>query len=353
MIAIIITLIALGIVIFVHELGHMLIAKASGIGVLEFSIGMGPKVFSKKIKETTYSLRAFPVGGFVSVAGLDTDKKETIPDEINYYKKPFLNRFFTIASGSLVNILFGFLIFLVIFSLLGVPQATTTIDKIMPNSPAEKAGLVAGDKIIKINSNKINKIEKDFIPVIQHSGNKVLTIEIIRNSEPLILKVIPEIKHKKLGRIGIYFETKITHFNPISAFSYSIIETGKTIKLVFVSLWMLVRGEVSLNEMAGPIGIIQLASFQLNRGLLYFLNIMAIISISLGVINLFPFPILDGGHLVLLCLEFIMKKPLNQKIESIINNTGAVVLISLMILIIINDIFNWSSRVQLLQKITN
>ncbi|MFA5880098.1 MAG: RIP metalloprotease RseP [Candidatus Margulisiibacteriota bacterium] len=355
MIAIIVTLIALGIVIFVHEFGHMIVAKSLGIGILEFSIGMGPKIFSKKIKETTYSLRILPVGGFVSVAGLDTDKNLEIPDNINYYKKSYLARLLTVAAGSVFNILLGLLIFFCIFTLIGVPQPINTIDKILPKSPAAKVGLLPSDKIIRVNGIIIKDLQKDLISVIHASANKPITLSVLRDSLTKTIILIPtkSTPSAKIGTIGVYFKNEVKRHSVISAAKYSVIQTYNTITLVFKSLIMLFNREVSLKELAGPIGIVQIASFQLSKGLLYFFNIMAVISISLGVVNLFPFPVLDGGHIFLLLIEWIMRRPLNNKIATFINNTGAVVLITLMVLIVLNDLVNWGERVSLLKKLMN
>lgn len=355
MIAIIITLIALGIVIFIHELGHMLVAKKMGIGILEFSVGMGPKIFSKKIKETIYSLRILPVGGFVSVAGLDTDKDLEVPDEINYVKKPFLARLCTVAAGSVFNILLGFFIFFFIFTLIGVPKPISTIDKIIPDSPAAKAGLQSNDKIISINQHPVKNVDKDLITVIHNSAGNPITLVVLRGSITKLITVTPtkSTSRAKISTIGVYFQNEIKHDSLLAATKNSFLQTYNTIAMVFKSLAMLFNREVSLKELAGPIGIVQIASFQLNKGIIYFFNIMAVISISLGVINLFPFPVLDGGHILLLCIEWLIRKPLNKKVETIVNNTGAAVLITLMVLIVANDIFNWGARVALLKKLTN
>jgi regulator of sigma E protease len=351
MLSIIITLFAVGVVIFVHELGHMLAAKRAGIGVYEFSVGMGPKLLSKKFKETIYSLRAFPFGGFVKLAGLDEDeegKKSEAADSFN--SKSILARSITISAGSLVNIFFGFLIFFGIYLFLGIPHTTNQIMKIMPDSPAQRVGLQVGDTVVALNGQKVKEVQSDFIKSINQNEGKELELTILRQKENQIIKVIPQkIGKAKVATIGIYFDVKYDRVNIFKIFYYSLVETKDTIKSVFVSLGMLFSGQAALSDVAGPIGIIQIVSFQLSRGVLYFLNIMALISISLGVINLFPFPVLDGGYIALLLYELISRKAVNKNVEDIMNKAGMAVLVTLMVLVVINDCVNWGHRVEILK----
>jgi regulator of sigma E protease len=153
---IIFTIIAFGFVILVHELGHLIIAKKAGIGVYEFSVGFGPKIFSKKIKNTVYALRALPFGGFVKVAGMDDQEEEKTPPELDFNQKPLLHRAATIAAGSFCNILFGFLLFFLAYTIFGIPFADNTIQKIKLNSPTAHLELQPGDKILQLNNYPIS-----------------------------------------------------------------------------------------------------------------------------------------------------------------------------------------------------
>lgn len=354
MLGIIVTIFAIGIVIFIHELGHMLCAKRAGIGVFEFSIGMGPQLIAVTRHETKYTLRLLPFGGFVKLAGIDDHPDENSSPEINFFNKPFLSRFLTIAAGSLTNIIFGFLIFCFIFSMLGIPTLSTVIDRLTPDSPAAKAGLKSHDEIVAINNIPIKNIEKDLLKVIQNSTGTPLTIKYIRQNQPFSAIIIPESTSKagqSVGRIGVYFGIEVKRSSPIDSVQLAIKETYNNIRLVFVSISMLIHHEAGMKDLAGPIGIIQVASFQWQKGLIYFLNIIAMISISLGVINLFPIPVLDGGHLFFLILEGIFRRPLNRNIMGYINQAGVIVLIFLMALIVVNDIINWGERIAMLKKL--
>jgi len=349
-----ITIFALGLVIFLHELGHMLMAKRAGIGVYEFSVGMGPKIYAKQYGETLYSLRLLPLGGFVKLAGLDDDKENPAPPDKSFNEKSVGARFLTIAAGSVMNIILGFVIFVLMFSIIGVPKVNNVISEVLPNSPAQAQQLQPGDTIVSINGLSIDDPQKDIIGQIHQSADKKITITYRRNDVTNQISIIPKPyeKNPKVGLIGILLDSTTQRYNPITSIGLGMKETYTRVKLVFLSLSMLVNGQAGLKDMAGPIGIIQLASFQLSRSFLNFLDMMALISISLGVINLFPFPVLDGGHLLLLLIESIRRKRISQKWETAVNNIGAAVLISLMVIIIINDIINWESRVQFLQNLT-
>lgn len=353
MLGILITIFAIGLVIFVHEFGHMVVAKLSGISVFEFSIGMGPKIWAFKLQETVYTLRLLPVGGFVKLAGLDdTPLLGSVSEEVKFNHKPFFHKFFTISAGALFNIFFGFLIFFVIFSCLGIPKSTPKIHKILPNSPAFQAGLQKDDVLISVNQQKIKDVYKDFVLVVEKSSAKSLSIQYMRNHQIYSTHMIPEARltGQKVGRVGIYFSYQFIRSSIYDAVVLGVKETYMNIKLVFISLKMLVFQQVGLKDLAGPIGIVQLASFQYQKGLIYFLNIVAMISISLGVANLLPFPVLDGGHLLFLMIEFIFGRPLSKDVLVRVNQFGAMVLIFFMVMIIANDVMNWQARNILLKK---
>jgi regulator of sigma E protease len=349
-----ITIIALGIVIFAHELGHMLVAKKAGVGVLEFSVGMGPKIYGKKVGETLYCLRAFPFGGFVKLAGLDDDDDgaEPIPAELDFYEKSIISRTAIIVAGCVTNIILGFLIYILIFLLSGNPIISNIVEQVMPETPAYKVGLLAGDKILAIDGHKVINAEIDITKRIRQSANKTLVIEYERAAQTFSVNITPEqAKNAKHVMIGVLLKQAGVNRNPILAVKNGAKETVNSIKMVFTSLSMLFTGKVSLKHMAGPIGIVQIAAFSLKKGLAGFLNIMALISVSLGVINLFPFPVLDGGHILFLALEAIRKKRLGKKTETIITNMGAAVLISLMLIIIVNDVVFWKERLLFLKSL--
>lgn len=344
--AILITIIALGVVIFLHELGHLLAAKKAGVGALEFSIGMGPKLWSKKLGETVYSLRLFPIGGFVKLAGLD-DTEEPCEPHLNFYNKTFFQRFLTIAAGPIMNLILGLFIFLALYVGMGKQVLTSQIDMVQPSSPAAAAGLLKGDTIVAVEGQPVRDLVPDLIQKIKASNNKALAFTCVRAGESILISVTPQPNEKGVPSIGIVF---VPSFQKLD-FLHGVQEAGKQtwfqMKMVFISLKMLVTGQAGLKQMAGPIGIVQFASFGLHQGVYQFMSIMAMISISLGVANLFPFPVLDGGHLLFLGIEAIRGKRLSPKAEAWLINIGAGVLITLMVLIVGNDLLNWQTRLHL------
>jgi len=349
---ILITILALGFVIFIHELGHMLVAKFFGVGVHEFSIGMGPAVLKKKLKETLYALRVLPFGGFVKLAGLDDSEETPSPDDQNFLKKPIYQRFCVLAAGSSMNILLGFCVILCLFAFWGKPVLSPTINGVVPNSPAFQAGLLKGDKLLAINNLKINDMRTDVIKRINQSEGVSVKLDIEREGQLLSLHVIPTVESgtEKPAVIGILLQSDLQRGSLFQVVGWSLDKTSDYIGMVFTSIHMLVTAKASVQDMAGPIGIVQYASFELNRSLVSFLNIIALISISLGVINLFPFPVLDGGHILFLLIEWVTKKPVSKPITEKVTQIGALALMLLMGFIVFNDINTWASRKSLLES---
>ncbi len=345
---ILITLLGLGLVIFVHELGHLWAAKRAGIGVLEFSIGMGPKVLSRKFGETLYALRVFPLGGFVKLAGMDPDEDGAMPVSAHFQSRPMAGRMLTIVAGSLMNLSFGFLLFVCMFSFSGKAMVSPVIEGILPESPAAISGLQTGDTIMTLNGNPIQDINKDFIQVLQQSEGSV-RLQILREEQTFELPITPASVDGR-AQIGVRFAIA-TENKPVGfreALDLGAQTTWNHITMVFKTVSMLFSGKVSVKDMAGPVGIIQFATAGLSHGFSQFVGIVAMISISLGVFNLFPFPVLDGGHLVLLMIEAVRGKPLSDTINNRIQQFGTVILIALMIFILFNDVSQWQSRWQLL-----
>jgi regulator of sigma E protease len=348
---ILITLLGLGVVIFVHELGHLWAAKRAGIGVIEFSIGMGPKVYSRPFNGTLYAIRAFPLGGFVKLAGMDPeDSENNIPVSAHFQSRPMSGRMLTIVAGSLMNLSFGFLLFVCLFSFSGKAIVSPTIEGVLPNSPAATVGLQAGDILQQLNGQNIQDVSKDFIQKLQQIDGDI-HIQVIRDDASFDVTLSPS---RVDGRAQIGVRFAIAEERQPVGFREALDMGAKTtwghVTMVFKTLGMLFSGKVSVKDMAGPVGIIQFATAGLSHGFSQFIGIVAMISISLGIFNLFPFPVLDGGHLVLLMIEAVRGKPLSETTTNRIQQFGTVVLIALMILILFNDISQWQARWQLLGK---
>jgi regulator of sigma E protease len=344
----VITLLALGFVIFIHELGHLLAAKRVRVGVTEFAIGMGPKVFSFHFRDTMYSLRLLPFGGFVRAKGLDD--MDSCPIEEDYREKSALAKAFILVAGSAMNLLLGFLIFTSIALVVGEVKLSSTINGVLDNSPAQLMGLQDGDKIIKINDIEIDDVTTDLIKPIKESNGASITLTFIRDNIESTVTITPEKRNGDNYQIGVSFGTSSNELGVFQSIKFGFMKSLSTISQSFLGIKMLISGQASVNELAGPVGIIQIASSQIQHSMVAFFSLMAFISISLGVINLFPFPVLDGGHLLFLLIETLRGKPLSKNVEMVINNTAAFILIGLMMFIVFNDVISWNDRVNLIKE---
>ena len=346
-----ITVLALGFVVFFHELGHMLFAKWFGVGVYEFSVGMGPKVLGKKIKETLYSVRLLPFGGFVKLAGLDDEESEVPVDEnLKFTSKPVYQRFLILSAGSLMNIFLGFLIFFFLYLFMGVPHSTTEISSVAPHSSAMVAGLKGGDVIESVDGVSLNHSGNLLVSRIMSSNQHPLAFRVLRNGQFFEVTLSPKFEKNKYV-IGVVLKSVPIHVSFFQAVKLGAMTVCYHVYLVFYGLSELFHGHAAMDQLTGPIGIIQFASYQFHEGVLQFFKVIAMISISLGVMNLLPFPVLDGGHLFFLLFEGVRGKPLSKKIEGYVNNGGIAILVALMLLIVVNDIRFWGLRSQILKSL--
>ena len=346
---ILITIIALGFVIFIHELGHFIAAKKAKVGVSEFAVGMGPKIFSFDYQETMVSLRALPIGGFVRVKGLEDTENCSIEED--YRQKSAISKASILAAGSFMNFVLGLVIFTMIGFFSGDKEITNTIETIVDNYPAQEVGLKSGDKIIAINNKKLRDVQSDLMSFISQSNGEPFYLTVLQDNQEKVVTISAQLNEREAYVIGVGFKVDSVPLNIIESFVFGFQKTGLVIGQTIVGLKMLISGEATINDMAGPVGIIQLASAQFKTGLFAFLGLIAFISINLGVINLFPIPVLDGGHLLLLLIEVLRGKPLDKKAELVINNTAAAFLIGLMIFIVFNDLINWNERMSIIKDI--
>jgi len=335
---IVIALLILGILIFVHELGHFVAAKIFNIPVSEFALGMGPKVFSYEGKETTYSLRAIPVGGFVNIEGMEIDSE--VEDGFN--SKHPLKRFIVLFAGVFMNFLLAFLIIFVNVKVSGVytPSKEPVIGHIAETSPG-KGILLPKDKILKINRQKIASwdelkgiinadIEK-YLDVTE----KNIDIEVERNNVVQNFQIkAQKDPQSKVFLIGIGPEAMKDRSLK------RVFESNKEIYTMMISgLKKLFTGQVKKSEVSGPIGIVKAVGEFSKEGLGPLAFLAALLSINLGLLNLLPFPALDGGRIVFVILEIFGIK-VNKKIEEKLHYAGMLVLFALIFLISINDVMN-------------
>lgn len=349
-------IVLLGIIIFVHEFGHFIVAKLMRVRVLKFSLGFGPKIIGRKYGDTDYLISAIPLGGYVKMLGEMPDEELADTEKpFSYTHQPVWKRFLIVFSGPLFNILFAVVIFFFSF-VNGLPSLVPEIGSVISDSPAEKAGLMKGDRISEINGDRINEWE-EMTTIIHESPGKNLSLKIQRGGNILQISVTPEKKKvpdifgqgKEIGLIGIKpsGNTFIKKDNPLSAIRNSIARTWEMSVLTVVSIVKLIQRVIPMDTMGGPILIVQMAGEQASRGFLNFFIFMAIININLGVLNLLPIPILDGGHILFLMLEGIRGKPLSEKVISLSQRIGLVFILTIMAFVIYNDILRLITGKQL------
>lgn len=344
-------LVVLGVLIFFHELGHFLVAKHFGIKVLKFSLGFGPKVLGKKIGETEYLISAIPLGGYVKMLGESDDDEEDpiLPEDESksFSHKPVLQRIAVVAAGPIFNLLLALLIFCASFGFTGMQVLTTEIGQVREGSPAEKAGLKKGDLIISIDDMD-TQTWPQLKELVQDNRGEPIKVTLLRNGQLSTVTVIPEmnmvknifgeeIKTPLLGVVaaGSFKEIKL---GILGALNEGFLKTWDIIKLTCLTVIKLFQGIVSIKTLGGPILIGQMTGQLAEQSWAYLIPFTAVISINLGILNLLPVPILDGGFIVFLLIELIMGRPLNVRKREFAQKLGIGLLVLLMVVVIYNDI---------------
>lgn len=341
------TTIIISLLIFVHEGGHFLVAMWYGVSVRKFSLGFGPKVIGKKIGETEYVISAIPFGGYVKLLG--ESPKDKIAEEQRYsafIHQPLFKRTLIVLAGPIANVFFAIIVFMFLFMIYGYPHTLPKIGEVTEDSPAALAGIKPGDMIISVNNQVVNTWE-ELATDIQRS-ERALNIKVKRDERVLSFRVTPRVEKIKniFGEeiqrpiIGVVAsgEVRTEHLLPWDAGIKAFIQTFTITKLTLLTLEKLVSGRLSLKALAGPIGIAQLTTRRATAGFAVLWFFAALLSINLGVLNLLPIPILDGGHLLFYLIEFIKRKPLSVKTMEIAQSIGLAILILLMLLVTYNDI---------------
>ena len=317
----------LGFLIFIHESGHFLVAKLCKIKVKEFAIGFGPTIWKKQGKETKYALRLIPLGGFVNMLG----EEERSEEKGSFSSASIPKRIAIVLAGGLVNIIFGLIVYFILMA--SIAQFyTTTIDNVLEGYVAEEQGIISNDKILEVNGKKV-KFATDVVEKVQNSNGKELTIKIERNNETKYITLKPT-QEENTYKIGITF--KVSEKNFSNNIYYAFWDTVDFSTSIIDNLKELFTGKVSTEALMGPVGIAETVSK--TQGFAEFIYMLALISLSLGVTNLLPFPPLDGGKAVILIIEAIRKKPIKEETEIKIQLLGFSLLIALSIYVTYNDI---------------
>ena len=344
------TVVVLGVLIFVHELGHFLAAKSLGVRVERFSLGFPPKMIGKKYGETEYMLSWIPLGGYVKMYGENTDETDDIPPEEqhrSFSHKPAWARFVIVFAGPAFNFLFALLVFWAMFAIDGVPHLTPNVGKVSPDMPAAAAGVLPGDKIVSINGSAV-KYWDDVLVLVRDFQGRPVEVAVTRGGTVLTLSIMPKMvgspnifgEEEQIPMIGIEAsrETIVEKINPISAVYYGGARTWELTRLTVLSVVKLIQGKLSPKTLGGPIFIAQLAGEQARAGLANLIFLAALLSLNLGILNLLPVPVLDGGHLFFFSLEMIFRKPVSLNVRERAQQVGILFLVLFMAFIFYNDL---------------
>lgn len=331
------TVLVLGVLIFVHELGHFIAAKACGVRVTEFALGMGPAILKKQGKETLYALRLFPIGGYCAMTGED----EEIPDDPRAMRnKPVWMRMIIVTAGAAMNMLLGLICVAIIVCFSNIPS--TVVAQFDENAISSQCGLQVDDKIIAVNGEKIADYTEMATVLSRCYNEDTVSMTVLRNGQEVILP-------------NVTFPTEEVD----EGLSYPMVDflvyrakktPGVVIRQIFVQTWSyttsivdglrdMITGRISLKYVSGPVGISSVISEAASYGFLSLLSVAALISINLGVMNMLPLPALDGGRFLCMLIEAIVRKPIPPKVEAIIHGVGIVILLAFMAVIMLKDIF--------------
>lgn len=330
-------LIALGCLIVVHELGHMLVARAMGMRVERFSVGFGPPLLSFKGQKTTYQLAMIPLGGFVHITGMNPHDG-TPPDAPGSYANASPGaRFLTIAAGPLTNYLFAMLIIGLVFLVWGRPIEGYLIHEVDTGSPAASGGVKSGDEIIRVDGKKTPQIPQ-VLEAIQASRGQPMRLTVLRGGREVELVLTPR-KDGASYRIGVQFGSRLT-FQPVSP-AEAVIE-GVTRPFIIsaatlASLGRMFTGKVSTGQVGGPLEIIRQLKMSFEEGLVKTILFLGLLNVLLGLFNLLPVPALDGGRLIFLLFTLVTRRPVNERVEHAVHMVGFIILLGLIVLLSLRD----------------
>ncbi len=317
--------------VFVHELGHFAAAKAVGIKVNEFSIGMGPLIFQRQRGETEYSLRAFPIGGYCKMEGEDEDSA----DERAFNRQPGWAKVLVIVSGSFMNILSTVLILAVVLTYAG--SFTTVLDRVPDGFPAREAGLLPGDKVVAIDGQPYDEWA-DVVTAIGESAGDSITVTVLRQGSEQTF--VSAVENNEEGRKVIGITPVISH-SPLLGAREALRTTAAMTAAMGEFLSRLATGQASSADVVGPVGIVTIIGQQASYGLMNVVYLMAMISLNLGIVNLLPLPALDGGRLLFIVIRALAGGRISDDAEARVHMVGMILLMGLMIFLIFKDTFQF------------
>ena len=341
LIYILIAIFVFGLLILMHEGGHYVFARLFGVTVNEFSIGMGPKLFQRVSKKTgiAYSLRALPIGGYVSMVGEDEDTDD--PNALN--RKPYWQRFIILAAGASVNILAGILVMsILVASADRLPS--TVIYQFMDGSTSnvgatEDGGLRENDRILAVDGVTIH-IANELVYEVMHRATVPVDVTVLRDGSKIVVK---DVSFPLMSEQGVTFGSTDFYVyseakTVLSVLKHAFFRSVSTVKMIWESLIDLISGRYGVEAVSGPVGVTKVVSEAAASGLSDFMNLVVVISMNLGIMNLLPFPALDGGRILFLLIEAVFRRPIPRSVEGAINLVGFAALMLLMIVITVKDV---------------
>lgn len=322
----------LGFLIFIHEGGHFLVAKLCKIRVKEFAIGFGPIIWKKQGQETKYVLRAIPLGGFVNLLG----EENAVDEEGSFSKAGALKKIAILLAGGMVNIIFGLVVYFVLITSTGT-FVSTIVDQTVENYAAEVAGIQEGDKILEVNGKTIKR-KSQIDKVLEKNNGEQIKVVVERNKEQIELTLNPTLEENeetvRKYYLGIIF--KVAEEGFVENLYYGFWDTVEFSTSIVDSVKDLFAGNVGVDQLTGPVGISGVVAQTKNTS--QFIYILALISVSLGVTNLLPIPPLDGGKILLVVIEGIIRKPIKENVNFAIQMTGFFLIMGLAVLVTYNDV---------------
>ena len=343
LIDLILFILILGSIVFVHEFGHFMMAKLTGVYVYEFAIGMGPKLWSKKGKETEYTLRAIPIGGFCMMAGedLEDDDLKKVPKNKRLQSKKPWQRFLIMFFGAGNNFIFAILLLFAIGLIWGGSSMEPVVTSVLKNSAAANSGIEAGDRILEINGHSISTTDDISLYLAVADPEEASDIKVEKENDRVKTYSVQPKKKKVDGQTtyqyGIGMHQEVEH-GFLAAIQFTYKKTISIFKQMGVTVGYLFTGGINISQLSGPVGIFSIVGDQSSAGIMNIIYLVAFLSINVGFINLLPIPAFDGGHILFIIIEKIKGSPVNPETENKIHTIGLFLLMLLMVVITFNDI---------------
>ena len=343
MLTLIYFILILGIIVLVHEFGHFIFAKMFGVYVYQFSIGMGPKIFGKKPKnsETEYCIRAIPIGGYVQLAGEEVEDDKKIPKDRKIFSKPAWQRFLIMFFGAGNNFILAFILLFIYALIWSAPVMDPVISEVTVGDPAYNAEIISGDEILSINGHKTTTIDDVQLYLTLYNDGKPVKFKILKaNGEEKEITVTPKEKEEngvKSYKFGFTFESG-SQRGLGASIKYAFKKFGALYKQMVVVIKSLFTGKLGIKNLSGPVGIYSTVGEVQKSGFEYVIQLIALLSLNVGFINLLPFPAFDGGRILFVIIEKIKGSPVSTKVENTIHSIGFIILLLLLLYVTFNDI---------------